>query len=139
VTATAKKASQETSPNTTLCLLPWPIPPEGASVEVARWLHGPTTKRNAWHVVYQIKILCEAEEARFIYHLRADSLEQDQITEEIRQRYFCHDEKFVEAPSLDQRQAAPVDLVSAWEQVVANVTAIAAKQKQRYDAAAEEW
>jgi hypothetical protein len=142
VTATAKKASQEIPPNATpdFPRLPWPIPLEGVSVEVARWWHGPTERRNAWHVVYRIRIIRDTEEERAtfsrksIYRLRADSFEEDYFTKGNRLHCFGHDEKCVEVPSLNSRKA-PAVLVAAFDEIVANVKVIAAKQQQRYDSA----
>jgi hypothetical protein len=146
VPTTAKKASQEISPNATSDSprLPWPIPLGGVSLEVTRWWHGGTEQRNAWYVVYRIRIFRDTEEERAtfshkpIYRLRANSVEQDFFTKAIRVHFFCHDEKYVEVPSLKSRKA-PAVLVAAWDEMVANVREIAAKQEQRYDAAAGAW
>jgi hypothetical protein len=142
VTATVKKASQGISPHASPDSpgLPWPIPLEGASVEVARWWHGSTEKRNAWHVAYRIRISRDTEEERAtfshkpIYRLRADSFEQDFITKAVRPSYLCHDENRVEVPSANTR-TAPANLVAAWDELVANVRAIAAQQERRYESA----
>ena len=137
-----KVASQEISSNATPASprLPWPVPLEGASVEVARWWHGPTEKRNAWHVVYRIRIVRDAEEERAmfsrspVYRFRADSLEQDYITKAIRPGLFSIDENCVEVCSMNSRKGRAV-LVAAWDEMVANVRAIAAKQERRYERA----
>jgi hypothetical protein len=142
VTATANKASQEISSNATpeSPRLPWPIPLEGVSVEVARWWHGPTEKRNAWHVVYQIRIFRDTEEERAtfshkpVYRLRADSFEEDYFTKGVRLHYFGHEEVCVEVSSLHSRKA-PALLVAALNEIAANVRAIAAKQERRYESA----
>jgi hypothetical protein len=149
VTATAKKASQEISPNATSDFprLPWPIPLEGVSIEVARWWHGPTEKRNAWHVVYRIRICRDTEEERAmfsqkpIYRLRADSFEEDFVTKGIRLHSYGHDEKCVEVSSSRNSRKALAVLVAAWDEIVASVRAIAAKQERRYDSAVagREW
>jgi hypothetical protein len=145
VNATAKKVFQEVSSNATpdYPRLPWPILLEGASVEVARWWHGPTEKRNAWHVVYRIRIFRDVEEERAtfshtpVYRLRADSLEQDFITKAIRPGSFSLDENCVEVRSMNSRKA-PAALVAAWDEMVVNVKAIAAKQERRYERASQE-
>jgi hypothetical protein len=120
--------------------LPWPIPQEGISVELARWWHGPTEKHDAWHVVYRIRIFRDAEEERAtfsrkpVYRLLVDSFEEDYFTKAIRPSYLCHDENFVEVSSVNSREA-PTVLIAAWDVMVEKVKASAAKQERRYEIA----
>jgi hypothetical protein len=147
VNPTANKVFQEVTSNATpdSPRPPWPIPLEGASAEVARWWHGPTEKRNAWYVIYRIRVFrdAEAERATFshkpVYRLRADSVEENFFTKAVRFRYFCHDEKWIELCSGVSRKP-PAVLFSEWEAMIEHVRAIAAREEQRYEiAAARSW
>lgn len=88
MTTSYSKFSRDASPSKGCSLLPWPIPPEGVSVEVARWWHGPTENRDAWHVVYRVSITTEQEGSLTWYSLRADSVEEDYFTHKNHLRAF---------------------------------------------------
>ena len=68
-----------------------------------------------------------------VYRFRADSLEQDYITKAVRPGSFSLDESCVEVRSNSRKGRAV--LVAAWDEMVANVRAIAAKQERRYERA----
>ncbi len=62
------RASQKIPPNASpsdgsLPRLPWPVVPNRKyRVEVCRWHHGRTERRNAWHWIYEIHIGVEQSE-----------------------------------------------------------------------------
>ncbi len=55
--AAYQKLPSNASPENSDPALPWPIPAEGAQIEVARWWHDPTEQKNAWEWVYMLKII----------------------------------------------------------------------------------
>lgn len=129
------RSSQKISPDASPNRLPWPIPPEGVCVEIARWWHGPTENRDAWWVVYRIRIDVERDEfCGNLYILRADSIEEGYFDRRERLRSFhgCWD---VEADARGKNP--PEKLVQAWSDFVERVRKIAQKEEQRYQRAVD--